>query len=102
MWVDELSLALWAYRTTFKTTTGHTPFSLSLGSEVVIAIELEVPSHRVAYDGPMTNRTLLLESLDMVEEKSDEADLRASRHRRQVTCYYDRRVCFRIFEPKET
>ena len=68
-WVDELPLALWAYRTTFKTATGHTPFSLSFGSEAVFPVELEVPSHRVTYYDPMTNRALLLESLDEIEEK---------------------------------
>ena len=79
-------------------TTSHTPFSLSYGSETVIPLELEVPSHRVTYYDPMTNRSLLLESLDMVEEKRDEADLRALRHRHQVARYYDRKVRFRTFE----
>ena len=98
-WVDELPLALWAYRTTFKTATDHTPYSLSFGSEAVIPVELEVPSHRVAYYNPMTNKALLLESLDMIEVKRDEADLRASRHRHQVACYYDRKVHLKTFEP---
>ena len=30
-WVDELPTALWAYRTSFRTSTGHTPFSLAYG-----------------------------------------------------------------------
>ena len=79
MWVDELPLALWAYRTTYKSATGHTPFSLAFGAGAVIRVELEVPSHRTTYYDPMTNNKLLLESLDMVEEKRDEADLRALR-----------------------
>ena len=94
-----MPLALWAYRTTFKTATGHTPFSLSFGSEAVIPVELEVPSHRVTYYDPMTNRALLLESLDEIEEKRDEADMRAARHRRQMARYYDKKVRFRTFEP---
>ena len=65
----------------------------------MIPVELEVPSHRVAYYDPMTNKALLLESLDMIEEKRDEADLRASRHRHQVARYYDRKVRFKTFEP---
>ena len=48
-WVDELPFALWAYRTTHKTATGHTPFSLALGSEAMIPVELEVPTHRRIY-----------------------------------------------------
>ncbi|KAL0352497.1 UNVERIFIED_CONTAM: hypothetical protein Scaly_1638400 [Sesamum calycinum] len=32
-WVDELPSVLWAYRTTPRTTTGETPFSLSYGTD---------------------------------------------------------------------
>jgi len=45
-WVDELSLALWAYRTTHKSATRHTPFSLAFGSKAMIPVELEVPTQR--------------------------------------------------------
>ena len=62
-------------------------------------MELEVPSHSLTYYDPMMNKALLVESLDMVEEKRDEADLRSLRHRRQVARYYDRKVRFRTFEP---
>ncbi|XP_071694275.1 uncharacterized protein [Rutidosis leptorrhynchoides] len=34
-WVDELPNVLWAHRTTFKKSTGETPFSLVYGSEAV-------------------------------------------------------------------
>ena len=47
----------------------------------------------------MTNNELLLESLDMVEEKRDEADLRALRHKQQVARYYNKKVRARTFEP---
>jgi len=83
-WVDELPLALWAYRTTHKTATGHTPFALAYGSEAVIPVELEVPSHQVTYYDPKTNQDLILEYLDMVEEKRKEADLRAAAPRHRV------------------
>ena len=47
----------------------------------------------------MMNKALLLESLDMIEEKRDEADLHASIHRHQVDCYYDQKVRLKTFEP---
>ena len=68
-WVDELQTALWTYRTTHKSVTSHTPFSLAYGTEAVIPVELEVPSHRVTYYNPKTNPNLLLESPDFVDEK---------------------------------
>ncbi|KAL2227023.1 UNVERIFIED_CONTAM: Retrovirus-related Pol polyprotein from transposon [Sesamum indicum] len=39
-WSDELPGVLWAYRTTPRTSTGETPFSLVYGSEAVIPAEI--------------------------------------------------------------
>ena len=38
-WDDKLHNALWAYRTTFKTSIGSTPFRLAFGLEAVMPIE---------------------------------------------------------------
>lgn len=45
-WVDELTLALWAYKTTHKFTAWHSPFALVYNSEAMILVELDVPSYR--------------------------------------------------------
>ena len=45
-WVDELTTALWAYRTSYKTATGHTPFALAYGAEAMLPVETVIPSHR--------------------------------------------------------
>lgn len=79
-WIDELPLVLWAYRTTHKSTTGHSPFVLANRSEVMTPVELKVPSHRMTHYNPRTNEQLLLESLDMIDEKHDETELRAAAH----------------------
>jgi len=97
-WVDELPMALWAYRTTHKSATGHTPFSLSYGSEVVIPVEMEVSSHRVTYYDPKSNAILLAESLDLLDEKREEADLRAAAYRSRVARLYNAKVRPRTFE----
>ena len=44
---EKLPFALHAYRTTVRTSTGATPFSLVYGMEVVLPIEVEIPSLRV-------------------------------------------------------
>jgi len=44
-WVEELSLVLWAYRTSTKTATEHTQYSLTYGCEAMLPVEVEVPSH---------------------------------------------------------
>ncbi|KAL5583004.1 hypothetical protein UlMin_015446 [Ulmus minor] len=43
-WVEELPRALWAYRTTSRTTTGETPFSMTYGTEAVLPVEVGEPS----------------------------------------------------------
>ena len=37
-------MALWAYKTRIKTSTGFTPFQLVYGLEVTLPIECEIPS----------------------------------------------------------
>ena len=50
-WVDELPNVLWAYRTTPRTTTGESPFSLAYGCEAVLPVEMKVNSFRIqAYE----------------------------------------------------
>ena len=41
-WVDRLREALWAYRITWRNTTGHTPYELVYGKQVLLAIEFQV------------------------------------------------------------
>ena len=43
-WNLNFILALWAYRTSIKTTTSFTPFQLVYGLKVVLPIECEIPS----------------------------------------------------------
>ena len=41
---------LWVYRTSVKTATGFTPFQLAYGLEVVLSIECEIPSLKIAVE----------------------------------------------------
>ncbi|KAL6325122.1 hypothetical protein AAG906_022689 [Vitis piasezkii] len=43
-WSEKLSFALWAYQTSFRTSTGATPYSLVYGMEVVLPVEIEMSS----------------------------------------------------------
>jgi len=47
-WIVKLNKCLWAYRITVRTSTGNTPFSLIYGCEVVIPLEIQMPSLQVA------------------------------------------------------
>ena len=49
-WHLNLFSTLWDYRTSVKTTTGFTPFQLVYGLEVVLPIELQIPSLKIAIE----------------------------------------------------
>ena len=46
-WHDKLPYALWAYRTSVRIAIGATPYSSVYGDEVVIPLEIEIPSLRI-------------------------------------------------------
>ena len=46
-WVEYLPEVLWAYRTTQKSATRETPFSLAFGTEVVAPVEVGLKSLRI-------------------------------------------------------
>ena len=49
-WSEYLPFALWGYKTTMRTATGQTPFSLVYGCEAVLPIETEIKSLRVVME----------------------------------------------------
>ncbi|KAL6349854.1 hypothetical protein AAG906_001741 [Vitis piasezkii] len=49
-WLKKLPFPLWAYRTSFRTFTRATPYSLVYGMEAVLLVEIEMGSLRVALE----------------------------------------------------
>ena len=49
-WSEKLPFTLWAYRTSFRTSTGATPYSLVYGMEAVLPVEIEMRSLRVTLE----------------------------------------------------
>ena len=78
-WVDELPGVLWAYRTTHKTATGETPFALAFGHEEVIPVEIRVGTHQTEYFNKEQNDEQICMSLDLLEEKREEASQRVAK-----------------------
>ncbi|KAL5559604.1 hypothetical protein UlMin_035815 [Ulmus minor] len=75
-WVDELPRVLWAYRTTCRTSTNETPFSMTYGTEAVVPTEIGEPSFRVEQFNPESNVEGLSLNLDLLEIKRDNAQIR--------------------------
>ena len=59
----EILAILWAYRTTCKKLTGHTPFKLAYGQEVGMPMEYIVTSLRVVVLNEMVDEETLNERL---------------------------------------
>ncbi|XP_071704736.1 uncharacterized protein [Rutidosis leptorrhynchoides] len=91
-WVDELSNVLWAHRTTFKKSTGKTPFSLVYGSEAMIPAEIFVETHRVANFDESANAEGICENLNFIEERSLMAAIREANNKQQIAKYYNKKV----------
>ena len=71
-WHERVGEALWAYRTTYQMPTQETPYSLIYGVEVVLSLECQIPSLRIAiYEGltDEDNAKLRLQELEALDEK---------------------------------
>eukprot|EP00253_Pinus_taeda_P029093 PITA_29093 len=91
--------ALWAYRTSVKTSTGFTPFQLVYGLEAVLPIECEIPSLQIAVQLlPATSgeeKSLLY--LAQLDENRRNATLVVETHTKRIKAQYDQNVTPRNF-----
>ena len=72
-WVEELPHVIWTYRTTPRQSTRETPFSMTYGAEVVIPLETGFPTLRTSTFSSDSNDGLLGKSLDLIEERRENA-----------------------------
>ena len=86
-WLEKLPFALWAYRTSFCTSTRATPYSLGYGLEAVLPVEIEIGSLRVTLEHHISEVDWALARLDRLN-LLDERRLRAVNH----VCAYQRKM----------
>ncbi|XP_074282964.1 uncharacterized protein LOC141607507 [Silene latifolia] len=89
-WAEELLLVLWAGRTTPKTSTGQTPYSLVYGCETVIPAEIDVPTTRSSLNTVEDNKPLLQDSLTLAEELRDAARIIIASYQQTVARSYNK------------
>ena len=71
-WHEMLPFALHGYRTSARTSTGATPYSLVYDMEVVLPIEVQIPSLRIIKDAGLDKDDWIqtrLDQLNLIDEK---------------------------------
>jgi hypothetical protein len=92
LWVEYVLEVLWSYRTTPRTPTGDTPFSLTYGTEAVIPVEIGSLSYRVAQYDPNHNDEGICWRLDLLQEQKEDAQAVGEAYRARVAKYYNKTV----------
>ena len=71
-WHEMLPFAPHGYRTSERTSTGETPYSMVYGMEVVLPIEVQIPSLRIMKDAGLSEDDGIhtqLNQLNLIDEK---------------------------------
>ena len=98
-WVEKLSHVLWTYWTTPQQSTGETPFAMTYGAEAVIPLEANFPTLKMSSFTPSSNDKLLGKSLDLIEEKRENAVIRLAYYHQKLKQGYDANMKLRPLAP---
>ncbi|XP_027174121.1 uncharacterized protein LOC113773696 [Coffea eugenioides] len=98
-WMEELPSVLWSYRTTPRSSTQETPFSLTYGSEAVVPAEFITPNPRMAAYAAEINEEERRVDLDLAEEKRDMAAAKVAIYKNILASYFNARVKHLRFSP---
>ena len=108
-WLEELPGILWSYRTTKRTATGESPFSLAYGTEAVLPVEIGMPTARISAmpepesDGYQLtavagNNEGLLQNLDLLEGVREQSLLQLEAYQQRISRFFSRKVKPRGFQ----
>ena len=94
-WHEKLPFALHAYRTTVRTSTRATPFSLVYGMEAVFPIEVKILSLRVLMEAKLEKAEWIqarYDQLNLIEEKRLKALCHGQLFQKWMMRAYDKKV----------
>ncbi|RDX84164.1 Retrovirus-related Pol polyprotein, partial [Mucuna pruriens] len=100
-WHEMLPYALHGYRTSVRTSTGATPYSLVYGTEAVLPIEIEIPSLRVLAEAELEDAEWIQrrhDQLNLIEEKRLTALCHGQLYQSRVKSAFDKKVKPRMFQ----
>uniref|UniRef100_A0A2N9HEC3 RNA-directed DNA polymerase n=1 Tax=Fagus sylvatica TaxID=28930 RepID=A0A2N9HEC3_FAGSY len=101
-WNSHLADVLWAYRSSPKTATGFTPFSLVYGTDTISPTELVVPTPRVLQGSDLeADANICAEArmadLEGLDESRELARLKSQRNYQRMANAYSKTLQVRIF-----
>ena len=94
-WSEKLPFALWAYRTSFCTSTRATPYSLVYGMEAVLPVEIEIGVLRVALEHQISETEWAqsrYDQLSLLDERRLKATDHVQAYQRKMTRTFRKRV----------
>ena len=91
-WVDELPHVLWTYRTTLQRSTGEAHYSMTYEAEAIIPLESRFPTFRIDQFNVEKNNRLLLDNLNVTEERREVATIKMAHYQQKLKQGYDKRV----------
>ncbi|KAK8704917.1 hypothetical protein V6N13_048529 [Hibiscus sabdariffa] len=100
-WHEKLPFALFAYRTSIRTSTGATPYSLVYGMEAVLPIEVEIPSLRILNEIKLDEAEWIqarINQLNLIEEKRLKAICHSQMYQKRMMSAYNKKVRPREFK----
>nr|XP_027127761.1 uncharacterized protein LOC113743880 [Coffea arabica] len=100
-WHEKLPYALMAYRTSIRTSTGATPYSLMYGMEAVLPAEVEIPSLRILMETKLEEANWIKqrhEQLSLIDEKRLNAICHGQCYQKRMARAYNKKVHLRTFD----
>ena len=94
-WDDKLGECLWAYRTTVRISIKATPFSLVYGCKVLLPLEVQIPSPRVALTTRMVDEKkhrLGLQELEALDDKRLQAQQQIELYQAWISRAFNKKV----------
>ncbi|KAJ4793841.1 Pol-polyprotein [Rhynchospora pubera] len=98
-WPEYLDEILWAYRTTPRSSTGRSPFSMIYGMEAVTPMEAVHPTLRTKSYTWEKNGTRREEDLETIYELREEARVKMEEYQRRMRRGFDKKVAPKHFQP---
>nr|XP_009596369.1 uncharacterized protein LOC104092463 [Nicotiana tomentosiformis] len=101
-WHEKLSFALLGYRTTMRTSTGAMSYMLVYGTEVVIPVEVEIPSLKVIQEAKLDGTEWIRvrhEQLMLIDEKRMDVVCHGQLYQNRMANAFNKRVKPRQFAP---